>query len=50
MGLKVGCVENAARFEFDGDLEDGRVWLNDAIGGLEDAPLPPKGFGKPYDP
>ncbi len=49
--LEVGPLgPRAARFEFDGDLEDDRVWLNDAIGGLEDAPLPPKGFGKPYDP
>ncbi|HEX3346149.1 MAG TPA: hypothetical protein VHS09_16310, partial [Polyangiaceae bacterium] len=50
--LEVGPLgPRAARFEFDRPLEaDGRLWINDAIGGLEDAPLPPKGFGKPYDP
>jgi hypothetical protein len=50
--LEVGPLgPRSARFEFDHDLEaDGRVWLNDAIEGLEDAPLPPRGFGKPYDP
>ena len=50
--LEVGPLgPRSARFEFDGDLEsDERVWLNDAFEGLEDAPLPPRGFGKPYDP
>jgi hypothetical protein len=50
--LEVGPLgPRSARFEFDSPLESGgRVWLNDAFEGLEDAPLPPKGFGKPYDP
>jgi hypothetical protein len=50
--LEVGPLgPRSARFEFDGDLEsEGRVWLNDDIEGLDDAPLPPAGFGKPFDP
>jgi hypothetical protein len=41
----------SARFEFDDDLESGdRVWLNDDVEGLEDAHLPPPGFGTPFDP
>jgi hypothetical protein len=50
--LEVGPLgPRVARFEFDGDLEaPGRIWLNDDIQGLEDAVLPPPGFGKPFDP
>ena len=50
--LEVGPYgPRAARFEFDGDLDSqDRVWINDDVEGLEDAVLPPPGFGKPFDP
>ena len=38
------------RFEFD-DAADapGRLWINDRLRGVEDAPPPDVGFGKPFD-
>jgi hypothetical protein len=50
--LEVGPLgPRSARFVFDGDIDaPGRIWINDAIEGLEDVTMPPVGFGKPFDP
>jgi hypothetical protein len=50
--LEVGPLgPRSARFVFDRDLDaTGMMWISDTFEGLEDAELPPRGFGKTFDP